>query len=135
MPDLPTLAEREPMSDSATGQESPSVPADPGKDISQADQIASAIRASQIAQRVAELVQAVQQKLEVTPRPRATYRIQFHRDFKFADATALASYWKSLGISDVYASPYLKAVAGSTHGYDIVDHGRLNPELGTDSDF
>jgi (1->4)-alpha-D-glucan 1-alpha-D-glucosylmutase len=63
--------------------------------------------------------------------PRATYRLQFHAGFRFTDATALIPYLASLGISHVYASPYLRARAGSTHGYDIVDYGALNPEIGT----
>jgi (1->4)-alpha-D-glucan 1-alpha-D-glucosylmutase len=63
--------------------------------------------------------------------PRATYRLQFNRDFTFAQATALVPYLAALGISHVYASPYLKARPGSGHGYDIVDHGALNPEIGT----
>jgi (1->4)-alpha-D-glucan 1-alpha-D-glucosylmutase len=67
--------------------------------------------------------------------PRSTYRLQFHAGFRFADATALIPYLASLGISHVYASPYLKARAGSTHGYDIVDHNALNPELGTREDY
>jgi (1->4)-alpha-D-glucan 1-alpha-D-glucosylmutase len=67
--------------------------------------------------------------------PRATYRLQFHAGFRFDDATALIPYLASLGVSHVYASPYLKARAGSTHGYDIVDHGALNPELGTPDDY
>ena len=67
--------------------------------------------------------------------PRATYRIQFFRDFGFDDAARIAPYLSSLGISHVYASPYLKARAGSTHGYDIVDHDRLNPELGDEAAF
>src|ERR1041385_2497129 len=67
--------------------------------------------------------------------PRATYRLQFRREFGFADATALAPYLAQLGISHVYASPYLKARPGSTHGYDIVDHNRLNPELGDPDAF
>jgi (1->4)-alpha-D-glucan 1-alpha-D-glucosylmutase len=67
--------------------------------------------------------------------PRATYRLQFHRAFGFRDAAALAPYLARLGVSHIYASPYLKARAGSTHGYDIVDHGQLNPELGTEADF
>ena len=67
--------------------------------------------------------------------PRATYRLQFHRGFGFRDAAALAPYLARLGISHVYASPYLKARPGSTHGYDIVDHGRLNPELGDEVAF
>ena len=69
------------------------------------------------------------------PVPRATYRLQFHKDFGFADAAALAPYLARLGISHVYASPYLKARPGSTHGYDIVDHRQLNPELGGESAF
>jgi (1->4)-alpha-D-glucan 1-alpha-D-glucosylmutase len=67
--------------------------------------------------------------------PRATYRLQLHAGFGFAEATALVPYLASLGISHVYASPYLKARAGSTHGYDIVDHGALNPEIGTTAEF
>ena len=64
------------------------------------------------------------------PIPRATYRLQFHKGFGFADAAALAPYLEKLGISHVYASPWLKARPGSTHGYDIVDHRQLNTELG-----
>ena len=67
--------------------------------------------------------------------PRATYRLQFNRDFTFAQATRLLPYLRDLGISHVYASPYLKARPGSTHGYDITDHDRLNPEIGTAADF
>ncbi|HEY2864425.1 MAG TPA: malto-oligosyltrehalose synthase [Casimicrobiaceae bacterium] len=67
--------------------------------------------------------------------PRATYRLQLHRGFGFADAGALVPYLAALGISHIYLSPWLKARPGSTHGYDIVDHGRLNPELGSDDDF
>jgi (1->4)-alpha-D-glucan 1-alpha-D-glucosylmutase len=67
--------------------------------------------------------------------PRATYRLQFFKDFGFDDAASIAPYLHSLGISHVYASPYLKARAGSTHGYDIVDHDRLNPELGDEAAF
>jgi (1->4)-alpha-D-glucan 1-alpha-D-glucosylmutase len=69
------------------------------------------------------------------PVPGATYRLQFHKGFGFADAAALAPYLARLGISHVYASPWLKAREGSTHGYDIVDHRRLNPELGDDQAF
>ena len=63
--------------------------------------------------------------------PRATYRLQFHKDFGFDRASELAPYLARLGVSHLYASSYLKARAGSTHGYDIVDHDALNPELGT----
>lgn len=67
--------------------------------------------------------------------PLATYRLQFNRNFTFDDATALVPYLSALGISHVYASPYLKARPGSTHGYDITDHNALNPEIGTPESF
>ena len=67
--------------------------------------------------------------------PLATYRLQFTKDFTFDDAAALVPYLHDLGISHLYASPFLKARPGSTHGYDIVDHDRLNPELGGDEGF
>jgi (1->4)-alpha-D-glucan 1-alpha-D-glucosylmutase len=68
---------------------------------------------------------------EPTPRvPRATYRLQFNRYFTFDDAVHLVPYLDALGISDLYASSYLAARPGSLHGYDIVDHERLNPEIG-----
>ncbi len=64
---------------------------------------------------------------------RATYRLQFHKGFGFRDAARRVSYLADLGISHCYASPYLKAHAGSAHGYDIVDHTRVNPEVGSES--
>jgi (1->4)-alpha-D-glucan 1-alpha-D-glucosylmutase len=67
--------------------------------------------------------------------PLATYRLQFNRDFTFAKATELVPYLASLGITHCYASPYLRARPGSTHGYDIIDHNTLNPEIGTSQDF
>ncbi|MGI0485011.1 malto-oligosyltrehalose synthase [Pantanalinema rosaneae CENA516] len=67
--------------------------------------------------------------------PTATYRIQFHKDFPFAAAREIIHYLADLGISDLYASPIFKARAGSTHGYDVVDHTQLNPELGTSEQF
>ncbi|MCP5229497.1 malto-oligosyltrehalose synthase [Accumulibacter sp.] len=67
--------------------------------------------------------------------PRATYRMQFNRDFTFAQAGALAPYLAALGISHCYASPYLRARPGSTHGYDIVGHAELNPEIGTTQEY
>ncbi|MBM0107426.1 malto-oligosyltrehalose synthase [Steroidobacter sp. S1-65] len=67
--------------------------------------------------------------------PRATYRLQFNKDFTFNDAARIAPYLARLGISHVYASPILKARPGSMHGYDVVDHSQLNPELGTREDF
>jgi len=67
--------------------------------------------------------------------PVATYRLQLTREFGFDAAAALVPYFKSLGISHLYASPFLKARAGSQHGYDIVDHAQLNPEFGGDEAF
>jgi (1->4)-alpha-D-glucan 1-alpha-D-glucosylmutase len=67
--------------------------------------------------------------------PRATYRMQFHKGFTFADALPLAPYLQQLGISHLYASPILAARAGSTHGYDVIDPTRINPELGGEEGF
>jgi len=67
--------------------------------------------------------------------PLATYRLQLTKDFGFDQAAALAPYLKQLGITHLYTSPFLKARPGSTHGYDIVDHDRLNPELGGEEGF
>jgi (1->4)-alpha-D-glucan 1-alpha-D-glucosylmutase len=65
----------------------------------------------------------------------STYRLQFHIGFTFRDATAIVPYLHNLGITTCYASPYLKAQPGSTHGYDIIDHGMLNPEVGSIEDY
>jgi len=62
--------------------------------------------------------------------PRATYRLQLNASFGLADAARLVPYLSALGVSHVYCSPYLRARAGSTHGYDIVDQNAINPELG-----
>ncbi|MBV9568741.1 MAG: malto-oligosyltrehalose synthase, partial [Hyphomicrobiales bacterium] len=69
------------------------------------------------------------------PPPRATYRLQFQKDFTFADAVAIIPYLAKLGISHVYASPIHKARPGSLHGYDVVDHAVINPELGGEEGF
>jgi (1->4)-alpha-D-glucan 1-alpha-D-glucosylmutase len=62
--------------------------------------------------------------------PRATARLQFHKDFTLDDAVKVIDYYAALGVSHIYASPLLAARSGSTHGYDIVDPTRINPELG-----
>jgi (1->4)-alpha-D-glucan 1-alpha-D-glucosylmutase len=67
--------------------------------------------------------------------PRATYRLQFNKGFGFDCAAALAPYLANLGVSHMYASPYLRSRPGSMHGYDIVDHNTLNPELGDAAAF
>ena len=67
--------------------------------------------------------------------PVATYRLQLTGEFTFDHAAKVVPYLKSLGITHLYASPFLKARAGSTHGYDIVDHTKFNPELGGEEGF
>ena len=62
--------------------------------------------------------------------PLSTYRLQFSPRFRFTDASAIVPYLADLGIGAIYASPYLRARPGSEHGYDVVDHNALNPEIG-----
>lgn len=69
------------------------------------------------------------------PAPRATYRLQFNHTFTFADATALVPYLADLGISHVYASPIFTAAPGSMHGYNVINYGEINPEIGSRDDF
>ncbi|MDK2745423.1 MAG: malto-oligosyltrehalose synthase [Nitrospira sp. BO4] len=65
----------------------------------------------------------------------ATYRLQLNGEFGFRHARSVTSYLNDLGITHCYSSSLLAAVPGSTHGYDIIDPSRLNPELGTEEDF
>ncbi|HEX6802706.1 MAG TPA: malto-oligosyltrehalose synthase [Terriglobales bacterium] len=67
--------------------------------------------------------------------PLSTYRLQFNRNFTFAQAAEIVPYLAELGISHCYASPYLRARPGSMHGYDIIDHHHLNPEIGSPEDY
>ncbi len=67
--------------------------------------------------------------------PIATYRLQFGPSFGFKDAQEAVPYLARLGISDLYASPILRATQDSTHGYDVTDPAQLNPKLGTEEDF
>jgi len=67
--------------------------------------------------------------------PTATYRLQLNPHFTFRDAAAVVPYLSELGISHFYASPYRRARPGSMHGYDIIDHSSINPELGTPDDY
>ncbi len=62
--------------------------------------------------------------------PRATVRLQFHKAFPLDAAIGLLDYFSALGISHIYSSPLLTSRAGSRHGYDTVDHGSLDPEMG-----
>jgi len=75
------------------------------------------------------------------PIPVSTYRVQLrapddgHPGFTFDDAAATAPYLAELGVTHLYCSPYLQAAPGSAHGYDVVDHSRLNSELGGSAGF
>ncbi|GAC1548229.1 MAG: hypothetical protein NVS2B5_01990 [Beijerinckiaceae bacterium] len=69
------------------------------------------------------------------PPPRATYRLQFHKDFGFERAAVIVPYLARLGISHVYASPIFSARPGSTHGYDSIDPTKINPELDGEEGF
>lgn len=80
--------------------------------------------------------QAIQRQASGGQRPsaaRATARLQLHRDFGFAQAAEVLDYYDALGVSHLYVSPILVARPGSTHGYDVVDPSRINPELGGES--
>jgi (1->4)-alpha-D-glucan 1-alpha-D-glucosylmutase len=67
--------------------------------------------------------------------PLATYRLQFNGRFTFGDAREIVDYLHTLGVTDCYASSYLRAVPGSPHGYDVADPTRLNPEIGGDDAY
>lgn len=67
--------------------------------------------------------------------PTSFYRLQLNKDFSFRQAAELIPYLKDLGISHCYVSPFLTAKPGSTHGYDIIDHCSLNPEIGSREEF
>ena len=69
------------------------------------------------------------------PAPRATYRLQLHGGFTFADAARAVPYLAELGISHLYLSPVLTAAPGSTHGYDVVDPDRVSEALGGEAGF
>lgn len=65
----------------------------------------------------------------------ATYRVQLNSGFTLDHSAAIVEYLAELGISHLYSSPVLQAVEGSTHGYDVLDHSRVNRELGGEAAF
>jgi (1->4)-alpha-D-glucan 1-alpha-D-glucosylmutase len=67
--------------------------------------------------------------------PSATYRLQFNQRFTFKQALDIIPYLHALGISDLYASPIMKATMGSTHGYDVLDCCQVNPEIGNEEEL
>ena len=60
----------------------------------------------------------------------ATYRVQLHAGFAFADLQQSLAYLHRLGITHLYLSPIFRSRPGSPHGYDVIDHGQIDPELG-----
>jgi (1->4)-alpha-D-glucan 1-alpha-D-glucosylmutase len=71
----------------------------------------------------------------VPSEPRATYRVQLHAGFGLDRAAEEVEYLDRLGVSHLYTSPVLQAAPGSTHGYDVVDHAKVNVELGGEAGF
>jgi len=67
--------------------------------------------------------------------PSSTYRLQLNLAFTFRQAASVVEYLHDLGITDCYTSPFLMAHPGSTHGYDVTDHTRFNPEIGSEEEF
>lgn len=74
--------------------------------------------------------QAIQRARSMRRIPESTYRLQLHKGFTFDDAIKIVPYLAKLGITHCYASPYLKSTTGSKHGYDVTEHGLINPEIG-----
>jgi len=66
----------------------------------------------------------------VSAGPRPTYRIQVRPDFDLPATAEVVDYLAALGVGQLYTAPLLAATPGSPHGYDVVDHSRVNPELG-----
>ena len=64
----------------------------------------------------------------------STYRLQLH-GLGLVGATKIVPYLNELGIETLYLSPFLAATPGSSHGYDVIDPGRIDPAVGTDRDF
>ena len=67
--------------------------------------------------------------------PIATYRVQFHADFRLVDLIEQLPYLQQLGVDTIYAAPLLAAQPGSRHGYNGIDPGRINPEIGSERDW
>ena len=67
--------------------------------------------------------------------PCSTYRLQLNASLTFSRAASLVDYLHDLGITDCYTSSFLMAHPGSLHGYDVTDHSRFNPEIGSEEEF
>jgi (1->4)-alpha-D-glucan 1-alpha-D-glucosylmutase len=62
--------------------------------------------------------------------PKNTYRLQIRREFDLDAAAAVVDYLAALGVDTVYLSPLLASEPGSNHGYDVIDHSRVDPDRG-----
>lgn len=80
---------------------------------------------------VDDVIAAVEEQLRTARLPTATYRVQFNDHCSFREIEVIVPYLYTLGVSDLYASPFLQARPGSAHGYDVVNHAAINPEIGT----
>ncbi|MFN0017649.1 MAG: malto-oligosyltrehalose synthase [Pirellulaceae bacterium] len=80
---------------------------------------------------VDRILAAITQLQDTKRQPTATYRVQFNAKCGFREVERAVPYLYALGISDLYASPFLQAQPHSSHGYDIVNHAAINPEIGT----
>ena len=109
-----------------------SIALDPEREEAGAEEPAASDRAEREAEAVFE---AEARAAAETPlrRAGATYRLQVHKAFTFEDVRRIVDYLHRLGITDCYLSPVLAARPGSTHGYDVFDHRRLNPEIGDEA--
>ena len=83
-----------------------------------------------VRERARRLLGEVAAELASARQPAATYRVQLHKAFDFDAAAEIGRYLSDLGITDLYTSPILQAAPGSMHGYDVIDHTRVNAELG-----
>ena len=113
------------------------VPIEPKETLSpnQVDLETVSLRTSSVTLDVTPFVDAVLKRVEhgITQQtfPSATYRVQFNNRCFFSDIEQVVPYLFTLGISDLYCSPFLRARPGSQHGYDIIDHSKINQEIGT----
>lgn len=60
----------------------------------------------------------------------SSYRLQISPEFQLRDAAQTLGYLRRLGVGWVYLSPLLEAEPGSAHGYDVVDHSRVDRARG-----
>ncbi|PKI90735.1 malto-oligosyltrehalose synthase [Actinomycetales bacterium SN12] len=66
----------------------------------------------------------------MTSRPDSTYRLQITSRFTLEEAAKVTGYLHRLGADWAYLSPLLAATQGSDHGYDVVDHSRIDESRG-----